>query len=129
MIKPLRKYHFYIWRMLAIALPVIFALAIFFRPDSPDHYRQMKDDFSFGLKKLADSTLQINIEVKNALKVPSCLVYVSATPKDILLGKLDHQGVYHFEIENQPMQDITLRLYDAIHKKEIGNIQLTDNNE
>jgi hypothetical protein len=31
MIKPLRNYHFIIWRILAVLLPVAFILAIFWR--------------------------------------------------------------------------------------------------
>lgn len=127
MIRPLRKYHFYIWRILAVVLPVIFMLAILFRPDSISKYDHVKDDFSFNVKKLTNSTAQLTVVLKNSLQVPSCLVYISSNSKDILLGKVDHQGSHSFEIPvDQP--NVTVKLYDAIHKKEITRTELTINN-
>jgi hypothetical protein len=35
MIRPLRRYHYYLWRVLAILLPVLFILAILWRPSPP----------------------------------------------------------------------------------------------
>ena len=32
MIKPLRTYHYFLWRLLAVLLPVLFILAISWRP-------------------------------------------------------------------------------------------------
>ena len=34
MIRPLRRYHYYLWRMLALLLAVVFILAILWRPVS-----------------------------------------------------------------------------------------------
>lgn len=129
MIKPLRKYHFFTWRILAVLLPVMFVAAILLRPNSFVNYQPMEDDFSFSLKKLTDSTAQVSINVKNALKVPSCLIYASLSSKDILLGKIDHHGLYNFEVKTQVAKAISIRLYDAIHKREIAHVQLTDNSK
>ena len=128
MIRPLRKYHFFIWRLAAFLLPLLFFLAIWLRPNSFENYQGFENDFSFNLKKLTDSTAQVIIDVKNSLKVPSCLVYVSFSTKDVLLGTLNRRGLYNFEVKTKE-QEIRLRLYDAIHKREIALIQLTDNNE
>lgn len=125
----IRKYHFIIWRILAIALPVTFAAAILMRPRFVVNQHRIENDFSFSVKKIADSTVQVIINVKNPLKVPSCLVYASFASKDILLGTLDHQGLYKFEIKKQDDQDIHVKLYDVIHKREIKRVQLMSNSE
>lgn len=127
MIRPLRKYHFLIWRILAVVLPVVFILAILFRPDSISKYDQVKNDFSFNVKKLTNSTAQLTVVLKNSLQVPSCLVYISSNSKDVLLGKVDHQGSHSFEIPVD-QENVTVKLYDAIHKKEIMRTELTINN-
>ena len=129
MVKPLRKYHFILWRILAIVLPVTFVIAILMRPHSIVNYKRIENDFSFSVKKIADSTVQVIINVKNPLKVPSCLVYASFPSKDILLGTLDHQGVYKFEIKRRDDEDIRVKLYDAIHKREIRHVQLMSTSE
>lgn len=127
MIRPLRKYHFFIWRILTVVLPVVFMLAILFRPDSISKYDQVKNDFSFNVKKLTNSTAQLTVVLKNSLQVPSCLVYISSNSKDVLLGKVDHQGSHSFEIPVD-QENVTVKLYDAIHKKEIMRTELTINN-
>jgi hypothetical protein len=116
-----------LWRILAVILPVLFVLAIWLRPASGENYISVEKDFSFGLEVLSDSTSQVNIDVKNALKVPSCVVYASVGAQNILLGTLGQKGTYQFEIENKSHDDIQLRLYDALHKKEIITVSLTDN--
>lgn len=118
MIRPLRKYHFFIWRILAFLLPIIFVAAIVFRPNSISKYDFMENDFRFTTRKLTDTTAQLTVELTQALPVPSCLVYISTNSKDILLGKIDHRGLYHFEFPTK-QNTTTVKLYDAIHKKEI----------
>jgi hypothetical protein len=107
-------------------LPVLFVLAIWLRPASGENYISVEKDFSFGLEALSDSTAQINIDVKNALKIPSCVVYASIATQDILLGKLGPKGTYHFKIKNKNHDDVQLRLHDPLHKKEILTVSLTD---
>jgi hypothetical protein len=128
MIKPLRKYHFFIWRILAIVLPVIFTLSLLFRPDTISNYDHVKNDFSFDVKKLTTTTAQVTVELKNSLQVPSCLVYISSDSKDVLLGKVTHRGAYRFEIPID-QENVTVKLYNAIHKKEIMQTELTINNK
>jgi hypothetical protein len=124
MIRPLRKYHFLIWRILAVLLPVVFCLAIVLRSESPKEHEQInKDDFGFKITKLTSDSGQLTIEVRNSLTVPSCLVYLSSPPQNILLGKIDQTGSYHFDT---PIFEkaVTIRLYDPIHKKEIIQSEL-----
>jgi hypothetical protein len=128
MIKPLRRYHFTLWRILAVVMPFLFILAIWLRPDSRSDYHSVEKDYSFGLQHLSDSTSQINIDVKNPLRVPSCIVYASIGQQRVLLGKLGSQGTYRFEIENKNQRDVELRLYDPLSKKEITTVSLTDIN-
>ncbi len=127
MIKPLRKYHFFIWRILAVLLPVTFVAAILLRPNSFVDHQQKENDFSFSIKTLTDSTAQIKINVKNALKVPSCLVYASLSSEDVLLGKIENRGLHNFEIKTQVEKSVSIRLYDAVHQREIMHAQLTVN--
>jgi hypothetical protein len=108
-------------------LPVIFVLAILFRLDSISKYDRVKNDFSFNVKKLTHSTAQLTVVLKNSLQVPSCLVYISSNSKDVLLGKVDHQGSHSFEIPVD-QENVIVKLYDAIHKKEIMRTELTVNN-
>jgi hypothetical protein len=113
---------------LAVVLPVFFMLAILSRPDSNSNYEQVKNDFSFDVKKLTNSTAQVTVELKNSLRMPSCLIYISSNSKDILLGQVTHRGAYRFEIPVE-QENVTVKLYDAIHQKEIMRTELTINNK
>lgn len=125
MIRPLRKYHFFIWRLLAIALPVAFVAAFIVRPPLPDVEPIATDTFYTERKILSDSASMIVITVNKPLTVPSCIIYHVTPKKEILLGKLDHQGTYKFVIDS-PERDVTLKLFDPIHQKVITYINLND---
>src|SRR5687767_14690861 len=129
MIRPLRTYHFYIWLGLAVFLPVIFCLAVLLRPDSPAEYRKVeKDDFSFTITKLSNNSGRLTVELKNSLKVPSCVVYLSSPSKNLLVGKIDQVGSYNYDI---PLSAhvVSIQLYDPIHTREITRAELSFNNE
>jgi hypothetical protein len=129
MIRPLRTYHFYMWQGLAVLLPVIFCLAIVLRPDSPSEYGKVeKDDFSFTITKLSNDAGRLTVELKNSLKVPSCLVYLSSPPQNLLLGKIDQVGSYHYDIPLRT-QVVSIQLYDPIHTREITRVELSYNIE
>ncbi|MBA4054891.1 MAG: hypothetical protein C0490_09280 [Marivirga sp.] len=123
MIRPLRKYHFVIWRFLALVLPLVFIAAIIARPSLPYAVPISRDAFHAELKPLNDSTLMVLIIVNRALTVPSCLVFNVTQTDELLLGKLDHQGTYEFFIKT-PEKDVTLKLVDAIHHQVITSIIL-----
>jgi len=129
MIRPLRSYHFFIWWVLAIVLPVVFCLAIFLRPESrPGYDKVNKEDFSFTIAKLSNDSGRLTVELKNSLKIASCVVYLCSPSQNQLLGKIDHLGSYHFDI---PLKEehVSIQLYDPIHKREITRREVSDNNE
>jgi hypothetical protein len=130
MIKPLRAYHFFIWRVLVLIVPALFILAIAFRPASLSKNKiQNENDFRFGVKKMTNTTAQLDVELLNALKVPSCLVYVSTGSNELLVGKIDQQGSYKFEFPIGGSTHISIKLYDAIHKTVIMRQQLSYPNQ
>ena len=129
MTRSLRGYHFFIWRVLAVLLPVVFCLAIFLRPESPQGYDKVnEEDFSFTIAKLSNDRGRLTVELKNSLKVPSCVVYLSSRSQNQLLGKIDRQGSYHFDIPLKE-QHVSIQLYDPIHKREITRRVVSYNNE
>ena len=129
MIRPLRSYHFFIWRVLAVVLPVVLCMAIVLRPESRPGYNNVnQEDFSFTITKLLNDSGRLTVEVKNSLKVPSCLVYLYSPSQNQLLGKIDQLGSYHFEIPLKE-QPVIIRLYDPIHKREITRQEVSYNNE
>ena len=129
MTRSLRGYHFFIWRVLAVLLPVVFCLAIFLRPESSPGYDKVnKEDFSFTITKLSNDRGRLTVELKNSLKVPSCVVYLSSRSQNQLLGKIDRQGSYHFDIPLKE-QHVSIQLYDPIHKREITRQEVSYNNE
>jgi hypothetical protein len=129
MIRPLRSYHFFIWCVLAVVLPVLFCLAIFLRPESRPGYDKVSgEDFSFTITKLSNDWGRLTVELKNSLKVPSCVVYLSSPSQNQLLGKIDHLGSYHFDIPLKG-QPVSIQLYDPIHKREITRQEVSYNNE
>ena len=129
MIRPLRSYHFFIWRVLALVLPVVFCLAIVLRPESRPGYATLKQgDFSFTITKLSNDTGRLTVELKNPLKVPSCVVYLASPSQNQLLGKIDQLGSYHFDIPLKK-EPVSIQLYDPIHKKEITRQKVSYSNE
>ena len=129
MIKPLRIYHFFIWRILVFIVPAVIILAIVLRPTSISNIPQNENDFIFHVKKVTNSTALLNVELINALKLPSCLVYVSTGSNDMIVGKIDHRGSYNFEFPIDGSTSITVKLYDAIHKGVITQQQISYPNE
>jgi hypothetical protein len=115
MIRPLRNYHFLIWRGLAIVLPIAFTMALVFRPASKNLLPSEKD-FEFNISA-TDSLSSISIDVLNPLQSASCVAYAySANEKKYLLGNLTKTGHYSFRC-SAPI--VRISLYDVIREKEI----------
>src|SRR5690242_12024848 len=115
MIRPLRKYHFQIWRSLALVLPMAFVLALVLRPIS-QNVQAKANEFHFDFTK-SNGQGSIKITLSNPLQSPSCLVF--ALPKSggkLLLGTITHEGMYEFAC---PEKIAAIELFDAIHRKEI----------
>jgi hypothetical protein len=129
MIRPLRSYHFFVWRVMAVVLPLVLCLAIVFRPESRPGYDKVNQaDFTFTITKLSNDAGRLTVELKNSLKVPSCVVYLTSPSQNQLLGKIGQLGSYHFDIPLKG-QPVRIRLYDPIHKKEITQQEVSYNNE
>lgn len=115
MIKPLRKYHFQIWRAFALVLPIAFTMALVLRPTREKNSIKT-NEFQFDFIKSSGNTA-IKIKLTNPLQSPSCLVY--ALPKSgekLLLGVIRSQGTYEFVC---PQKITAIELFDGIHQKEI----------
>jgi hypothetical protein len=128
MIKPLRKYHYMVWRLWAILLPIGFAVAIIVRPASPSARTEKDGDqaFTANIASATDSTFVVTISVGRPIEVPSCVVISSSPDKEMLLGTLSRQGRYTFVV---PAFDgvSSLNLVDPIHQKRIATIPLSKN--
>src|SRR5258708_2060708 len=115
MIRPLRKYHFIVWRVFALVLPIAFTMALVLRPTSKNSLANEKD-FEFNIVA-TDSLSSISIDVYNPIQAASCVVYAhSAGEKKYLLGNLTKTGHYSFQC-SAPI--VSVSLYDAIREREI----------
>ena len=115
MIKPLRKYHFLLWRVFVLVLPIVFTMALVLRPVTKNAAPSEKD-FEFNVVA-TDSLSSITIEVLNPIPAASCVVYAhSLDEKKYLLGSLSNTGHYEFQCF-API--VSVSLYDAIREKEI----------
>lgn len=126
MIKPLRKYHFLVWRLWAVLLPIAFVVAIIVRPVQAPTRKVDEEAFTANIVTNNDSTFVVTIQVGKPIKVPSCVAILSLSQKDVVLGTLDRQGRYNFTIPTFDGPAI-LNLVDAIHQKTIMKIPLTKN--
>jgi hypothetical protein len=129
MIRPLRRYHFFVWRIVAVILPILFIAALYFRPTHRVDYKRSEKDFTFEVERLTNSTAQVNIHVINPLKVASCVAYQVDATRDILLGTLDHTGKHSFNVSHINSGELRIKLMDVLHQKEIANVLLTVSKE
>jgi len=127
MIKPLRRYHFILWRVWAILLPIGFVAAILFRPPTDAYVRNVKAQFSADLDHLNDTTSMLQISIAGQLSFPSCVVFHHFHGKKILIGRLNHPGTYAFEIPRQDGKTL-VELYDPIHQAPITTLTLEHKN-
>jgi hypothetical protein len=114
----LRKYHFHIWRVFALVLPIIFTAAIVLRPikQSPEFH---SNQFHFEmLQPGLNGVATLKIELINPLQSPSCLVYaLSDSNEKFFLGSISHQGEYTFACPKEKI--VGVQLFDLLKQKEI----------
>lgn len=115
MIRPLRTYHFYLWRCLALTLPLIAILAVVNRPMSASE-AGFNEDFHVEVLMGKDSMYTVQLTVLNALKTPTCVAFSSLRDNKTLLGVVDHRGQYDFVVRRDQSDFI---LKDVIHGNEI----------
>jgi hypothetical protein len=127
MVKPLRKYHYMIWRLLAILLPFVFIMAIVVRPAIYSTEKTGDELVTANVSPHTDSTFVVTITVGRPINVPSCVVILSTSEKEMLLGTLNRQGRYTFIVPSFAGEG-SLNLVDAIHQKRIANVLLSKTN-
>jgi len=127
MIKPLRKYHFAIWQLLAVLLPLFFIMAVVIRPSVPSPKVFPHNAFGAMIESNTDSTYLVTIEVEHFIKAPSCVIILSNTTTELALGIVDGQGTYSFVIEKVELP-ATVKLWDAIHHRAIDSVPLIKKN-
>ena len=127
MIKPLRKYHLVIWLVLALLLPLFFAMAILFRPSDTSSIETGDNGFSATIESNTDSTYLFTLDVGKPVKTPSCVIIRSNQSRDLDVGTLDRQAIYTFVTPRVGLL-ATLKLWDAIPHKSIDPVPLTQKN-
>ena len=125
MIRPLRKYHFTIWSILAVLLPLVYIVAILVRPPGQSTVKYGDDTFSATIESKTDSTSIVTVNVLRPLKTPSCVAILSTPSRETVLGTFDRPGVYNFVVPKVD-QVATLNLRDAVHQRSIMSIPLTE---
>jgi hypothetical protein len=118
MIRPLREYHFFAWKVIVLLLLIMFILVIALRPKSVSTYAGVENNFIFNLKKLPNSTAQLTVQLRGPLSAASCVVYVNTGKDEILAGRIDGKDIWRFELPVEG-NSVTVRLYDFIHKTDI----------
>ena len=126
MIKPLRKYHFVIWHILAVLLPLFFIAAIVFRPFAPSGKAIGGNEISARIESNTDSTSLVILKFGKFIRTPSCVVILSSPSTEWVLGTLDRKGIYTF-LTPKFEPPATLKLWDAIHHTSIDSVALTQN--
>ncbi len=128
MVRRLRKYHFYSWRLIAVFLPIAFVSAIIFRPDV-NASRAVETNLVYvaELDLLSDSTAKLRIKILHPLQAPSCLVMHGTKGNEVTLGLLSGIGEYNFPITRTGSTE-TIRFFDPIYKKDLYSINLVAKN-
>lgn len=125
-----RRYHVYIWLLIAVVMPVLMILGV-----KDLSYRSIKQTATSDIPKAGSSlvleqellkteilsgsgTTMLNIYLKKPIQHPSALVYTlnDSGEKDQYLGQLEGVGKYSFEL---PSTVNGILLYDAIKDMEI----------
>ncbi len=115
--------HFITWHLLALVLPFVFVLSIALRPETVDKISVSDEDLRAEIRLVTDSTSLLLIDVLKPLDVASCVVYQVFDGKEVLLGKLSHQGQFSFSITRKG-EKVALRLYDIIGRKTIKELSI-----
>jgi hypothetical protein len=136
MIYRLRKRHFINWVLLAVTLPILFAVALMAIPkeefgttiqsQNPD-LTEVASDHILTIRTPSNNN-GFELTLKEALKAPAVLVYLSSnnSPESIeeaiLLGQIDSRGVYYYSYKLESGQSVLL--YDPIKQQVIHKLSL-----
>lgn len=123
MIKRQRKYHFIIWKIWAVCLPIGLICAIAWRPSVQATHRMVENPIIADFIALSDSSGLLRISLAE-LASPTCLVmYINNRNEEILLGKIEHAGSHSFVVPDAS-PEIKVTLYDGIHEQTLSTLVL-----
>jgi hypothetical protein len=147
MIKPLRKRHLFVWRLLAFLLPagiIVGWLSIpkqsaqnLFQPETTAPLavvlsKAENEDYRVSIRSNPDSS-QIQLEWinKKTLEFPTATIYAGSENKNIkdakLIGRIEARGNWHFPLDSNFKNGSSQKhfiLYDFIHQQVIDTINL-----
>lgn len=146
MIKPLRKRHLRVWRVLAVLIPAGIISAVISVPKEarnrllqpgsgmalPIVVKTLdKKDYTATLRCNADtSAMQLEWVSKQVLTIPSALLYKVHSPQDniekdaagaVIIGRVEAMGTYYFALPKDTATQYFI-LYDIIHHKKIDSL-------
>lgn len=143
MIKPLRKRHLQIWSALLVLIPTgIIVGWVSVKKIAPENTLQPaseqalpniilsaeKENFTVRLRSNESGTQQLEWINKNALTVPSAVIYKTAQGKKgiesaELIGRIEAKGTYYFPVRKDSTNGKPkLILYDFIHGQIVDSI-------
>ncbi|MES1223459.1 MAG: hypothetical protein ABUT20_48635, partial [Bacteroidota bacterium] len=146
MMKPLRKRHLLVWRMLAILLPAAIIIASLSVPKEQTQKliqpaditplpvilkTTQKDNYTVSIRATSDqSQLQLEWINKTVLQYPTATIYAGSEIKNFkeakLIGRIEARGAWYFPLDssfkNGPGGTDHFVLYDFIHQQVIDTI-------
>jgi hypothetical protein len=146
MMKPLRKRHLFIWRLLAIILPAGIIITWLSVPKHPSQTllqadvtsplpvilkKTEKENYTVAIRSNADgSALQLEWINNGVLQYPTATIYATNEIKNIkeakLIGRIEARGNWYFSLDPsfkyQPANTDHFILYDFIHHLVIDTI-------
>ncbi len=145
MIKQLRKRHFQIWSGMLILIPtgIISAILVIPKPATnmllqpptttalPVIIKTVdKENYTMNLRGNSEKPTQVEWINKKALTVPTAVIYKinPATEKiesNDLVGRIESQRTYHFDLKADSTDNYHFILYDFIHQQIIDSINFT----
>lgn len=139
MIKPLRKKHLIIWKLLAILIPAGIISGYIAVPKEALEKLLQQDKtaaFPVEIKKLehknyiaflrsnndkANYQLQVNIVSESI--TPSSLIYKITKGEKELIGRIGTRGSYFFSLKADSSNTYHFILYDIIHQQTIDTLK------
>ncbi|MES1223278.1 MAG: hypothetical protein ABUT20_47730 [Bacteroidota bacterium] len=145
MMKPLRKRHLLVWRVLALLLPAGIIIAWLSVPEQiaqpllqpgikevlPVILKKFENkNYSVAIRSNNDTTnLQLEWINKTILQFPTATIYEATGPKDIkearLIGRIEARGNWYFPLDStfKSGNNNHFLIYDFIHQQIIDTIK------
>lgn len=131
----LRKAHKIIWMLLLVTVPVVMVFAVLeTKKPAINDGDLVLSEASLGPLSIDNENFSVSVQkegavehlqliLKRPLKNPSAVIYgiSSEENKEYFIGEIDKKGFYNFELNKSTKK---VRIYDAIKKEDIINIEL-----